>query len=229
MQSVATSRVLGKNLISCRIVYRTSCSAFRSISVSRKCTNTTRPFTSTAVKRHGVRPAANVFYHKIPGRDTPLSQSQSGSVLAVSFIDPTTDAISGNLERATSPLVVGWVPVGEEGLETKQFVANDRFTGFLQDTIRDVLENELDEYWTFGAMQLQNGWMHIHDQRNIPALGRIGDPDDIIGSVLVEDSKIKPETYQPMPSYRVYTRNGITQLPEATLKRLKERLVELNV
>lgn len=27
------------------------------------------------------------------------------------------------------------------------------------------------------------------DQRNIPALGRIGDPDDIIASVLVEDSK----------------------------------------
>ena len=28
------------------------------------------------------------------------------------------------------------------------------------------------------------------DQRNVPALGRIGDPDDIIGSVLVEKSKV---------------------------------------
>lgn len=28
------------------------------------------------------------------------------------------------------------------------------------------------------------------DDRNIPALGRIGDPDDIIASVLVEDGKV---------------------------------------
>lgn len=28
------------------------------------------------------------------------------------------------------------------------------------------------------------------DSRNIPALGRVGDPDDIIGSVLVEDSQV---------------------------------------
>jgi len=28
------------------------------------------------------------------------------------------------------------------------------------------------------------------DSRNIPALGRVGDPDDIIGSVLVEDSRV---------------------------------------
>ena len=29
------------------------------------------------------------------------------------------------------------------------------------------------------------------DSRNVPALGRIGDPDDIIASVLVEDSKVR--------------------------------------
>ena len=29
------------------------------------------------------------------------------------------------------------------------------------------------------------------DSRNIPALGRIGDPDDIIGTVLVEGGKVK--------------------------------------
>ena len=30
----------------------------------------------------------------------------------------------------------------------------------------------------------------VLDQRNIPALGRIGDPDDIIASVLVENSMV---------------------------------------
>jgi len=67
---------------------------------------------------------------------------------------------------------------------------------------------------TNGARQLQEGWMHIHgasllhdhsrspwfgsghrcaytlsDERNIPPLGRIGDPDDIIASVRVQDGK----------------------------------------
>lgn len=29
------------------------------------------------------------------------------------------------------------------------------------------------------------------DARNVPALGRIGDPDDIIGTVLVEEGKVR--------------------------------------
>ena len=34
-------------------------------------------------------------------------------------------------------------------------------------------------------------YLRVLDQRNVPALGRIGDPDDIIASVLVEDSMVK--------------------------------------
>lgn len=30
----------------------------------------------------------------------------------------------------------------------------------------------------------------LPDERNVPALGRIGDPDDILGSVRVEDGKV---------------------------------------
>lgn len=65
----------------------------------------------------------------------------------------------------------------------------------------------MDEVQINGAVQTQRGWMHIHgvhffptaftaffhhspDDRNIPALGRIGDPDDILASVLVDDGKV---------------------------------------
>lgn len=69
----------------------------------------------------------------------------------------------------------------------------------------------VDEVQVNGARQLQEGWMHIHgaflfrssrfdrrdcraytlvDERNIPPLGRIGDPDDIIASVRVQDGKV---------------------------------------
>ena len=43
------------------------------------------------------------------------------------------------------------------------------------------------------------------DERHPAPLGRICDPDDIIGTVLVEDGRVKADTYQAMPSYRVYT------------------------
>ena len=73
----------------------------------------------------------------------------------------------------------------------------------------------MDEIQANGARQLQEGWMHIHgasfchyhphsswsdsgdcraytllDERNIPPLGRIGDPDDIIASVRVQDGEV---------------------------------------
>lgn len=55
-------------------------------------------------------------------------------------------------------------------------------------------------------------------------MGRIGDPDDIIATVLVEDSKIQAETYQPMPAYRLCTSDGVTRLSEGLARRLREIL-----
>jgi hypothetical protein len=73
------------------------------------------------------------------------------------------------------------------------------------------LREGVDDVQINGATQLGDGWMHINgllsnsllssilsnllytllkDVRNIPALGRIGDPDDIIGSVRVEEGKV---------------------------------------
>lgn len=86
------------------------------------------------------------------------------------------------------------------------------------------------------------------DSRNIPALGRIGDPDDIIASVLVQDSKVRsyvpsrgvdllsiplvfdqilPDTYQAMPSYRFCTADGPTQLTEGLAKKLRSILEDI--
>jgi len=42
------------------------------------------------------------------------------------------------------------------------------------------------------------------DQRNIPALGRIGDPDDIIASVRVEEGKVRFST-SVVPAFSICT------------------------
>jgi hypothetical protein len=78
------------------------------------------------------------------------------------------------------------------------------------------------------------------DERNIPPLNRIGDPDDILASVRVENGKVDTflspvsvisltnghlqilaETYQAMPSYRVCTAHGVTQLTEGLASKLQ--------
>ena len=81
------------------------------------------------------------------------------------------------------------------------------FRDVLHDAIKQGLADGVDDIQVHGAIQLRDGWMHINgehsisisayvrlrlpflDQRNVPALGRIGDPDDILGSVRVEDGK----------------------------------------
>ncbi|KAI0247891.1 hypothetical protein BJV78DRAFT_1081998, partial [Lactifluus subvellereus] len=68
----------------------------------------------------------------------------------------------------------------------------------------------------------------IKDCNNIPPLSRIGDPDDILASVRVQDGNadlffnpILTETYQAMSSYRVCTAHGVTQLTEGPASRLR--------
>lgn len=142
-----------------------------------------------------------------------------GSVYAVSFLTqppPTPDSCS----------VIGWLPAetagdadAEAGLN--DFVENPKFRAIMHEAIQIGLREEVDDILINGALQLQQGWMHVHDSRNLPALGRIGDPDDIIASVLVRDSKILPDTYQPMPSYRLCTSDGPTLLTDGLAAKLK--------
>jgi hypothetical protein len=54
--------------------------------------------------------------------------------------------------------------------------------------------------------------------------GRIPETDDIIGSVLVKGNVIQEDTYQPMPTYRLVTREGPMKLSDFLLDRLRTRL-----
>jgi hypothetical protein len=56
----------------------------------------------------------------------------------------------------------------------------------------------------------------LPDKRIAPTLNRVPDPEDIIGSVMVENGKTLPDSYQAMPSYRVVSgESGPMALSEA--------------
>ncbi|KAI8989112.1 hypothetical protein BD414DRAFT_439655 [Trametes punicea] len=186
----------------------------------------TRPYSSTphpeppesgrAVQSFPDPDRPDLFYHLFPA---PTSISSSVPVFALSFLSEPPPSV-------LSSAVVGWLPAHGEGGQAglNDFVENERFREVLHEAVQSALRDGVDEVQKNGAIQTREGWMHIHDNRNIPALGRIGDPDDIIASVRVENGEILAETYQPMPSYRLCTSDGVLQLTEGLAKRLVEVL-----
>ncbi|KAI9509999.1 hypothetical protein F5148DRAFT_977417, partial [Russula earlei] len=164
---------------------------------------------------------ALLFYHLVP---PPMPLSDTCLVFAMSLLsDPPPSSASSTVHR--------WLPAETPG--------DDRDAGLNDFAISEGLTEGVDDIQAAGALQLGNSWMHIHDERNIPPLNCIGDPDDILASVRVEDGKasltypmslvltidkhsqILPETYQAMPSYRLCTVHGVTQLTEELASKLQ--------
>ncbi|KAF7319480.1 hypothetical protein HMN09_00286800 [Mycena chlorophos] len=161
---------------------------------------------------------ADLHYHLI---DPPTPFSSRIPAFALSFLEKPPSA-------ASSSTIIGWLPAAsfEDGQEAglNDFKENAGFRAILHSAIQDGLREQVDDIQMNGATQLGNGWMHIHDERNLPPLGRIGDPDDIIATVLVEDGKIQPETYQAMPAYRICTSDGPTRLTGGLAQKLRSVL-----
>jgi hypothetical protein len=114
--------------------------------------------------------------------------------------------------------------LNEPGLE--DFKENHKFLDLLHCSIKQALTEGSDDYIKAKAAQRVEGWLHIHDERNIPPFGRVGDPDDIVASVRVHDGEIDVSTYQPMPAYRLCTRDGPTLLSEGLNRKLQENLTQ---
>lgn len=197
----------------------------------------------------------DLFYHLL---QPPTPHSTSHPSYALSFLPtyPTavSDTIIGWLPALTSEKMSqaqlnhfeeNRMPVVPHSRSFVNFIIAN-FRVILHRAIRDALRKDLDDIWRNSAIQTQHGWMHIHgssqplppghsnhkfqtDSRNMPPLGRIGDVDDIIATVLVENSKILPETYQPMPSYRLCTSDGLVQLTPGLMRSLHAFLVHSDI
>ncbi|KAF9647116.1 hypothetical protein BDM02DRAFT_3098675 [Thelephora ganbajun] len=161
----------------------------------------------------------DLFYHLL---EPPSVVSATNHMFGLSFLNTLKS------KDVRSPRIIGYLPASEGGLAIEaglnDFRENPGFREILHKAIRKGLEEGVDDVQANGARQLREGWMHIHDERNIPPLGRIGDPDDIIASVRVQDGKFLMETYQPMPAYRLCTSDGILKLTEGLAQKLRQVL-----
>ncbi|WVF69767.1 hypothetical protein IAT40_004546 [Kwoniella sp. CBS 6097] len=121
-----------------------------------------------------------------------------------------------------SKTVLGYLPLRDATLQ--DFKEEPRFLDVLHDAIRSGLEQEKAQSVTFEAQtRPTDGWIHITDERALPPAGRIGETEDLIGSVYVQDGKVVASTYSPLPTYRTVTPNGVLTLP----KGLDEHLISV--
>ncbi|KAI6027411.1 hypothetical protein BKA83DRAFT_4038564, partial [Pisolithus microcarpus] len=99
---------------------------------------------------------------------------------------------------------------------------NNRLSVNSRSLVQDTVQREaVDVVLGNGGLKLEHGWIRIHLARTIPLPGRVSDSGDIFCSVLVEDkvhvslfSRVLPDTYQAMPSYRLCTSGGPLRLTE---------------
>ncbi|UOH84151.1 hypothetical protein LQV05_000945 [Cryptococcus neoformans] len=128
-----------------------------------------------------------------------------------------------------SSTVLGYLPLGDAALD--DFREEPKFRKVLDDAVKSGLEQGKATTVQFEAeTRPVDGWIHItgltncEDERAIPPAGRIGETEDIIGSVYVQGGKIVADTYSPLPTYRLVTTNGVMRLPDGLDKHVIEVL-----
>ncbi|KAL7745965.1 hypothetical protein RI367_008554 [Sorochytrium milnesiophthora] len=127
----------------------------------------------------------------------------------------------GDGERHQSA-IVGWSNAAN--LDTPAaFQENTSF----RELLHRVLHQHAHEDPELQALAQHQSWAGFTSP--ISAWTRIPDPDDIVGSVLIEtneggDAKLKADSYQAMPAHRLVSGHGLFRLSDFLEKRLLETL-----
>lgn len=138
-----------------------------------------------------------------------------GELPVLSNNDVKKLCITLNAESLDGPNFSSKLP---KGIDYKRFQENRAFRLLLNNVIDKSIQNSPAHQAL--AAYLKNGNLHINDLRVPEQWGRVNDPEDIFGSVLVQDGKIKVGTFEPMFTHRLLSSNGIFKLDSFLLDKL---------
>jgi hypothetical protein len=62
-------------------------------------------------------------------------------------------------------------------------------------------------------IQICAGWVHVTDERVLTPKGRIPYPENIFGSAKYTRGKLVPNTFEPNPTHRLVSGDGIFKIP----------------
>ncbi|KAJ2434156.1 hypothetical protein GGF42_009274 [Coemansia sp. RSA 2424] len=160
------------------------------------------------------------------------SDPKSDELFGIKFATTTTTDVNAVEETSDPSTIIGWLRGSSDNsatvavadstqLRPAQFIENRRFWSHVEHVLKQHAHE--DPELQAQAAYHKNGWMNITDARNPPPMGRTGEPEDIVGCVLVEDKVIKQGSFQPNPAHRPVSMYGLFQLPKYLQARLIER------
>jgi hypothetical protein len=132
--------------------------------------------------------------------------------------------LSSNPNPAT---IFAWTETLEVDKLYESAIESPPFTTLMQETIR-TSHDELCYLLSSRARRQINGWLSIVDERAPLIYGRAPEPDDTIGMCLAELGQVIPQSYAPMPTYRLVSRLGIFSLPKPLYEAIIARLQNIN-
>ncbi|BEJ14922.1 hypothetical protein CspHIS471_0406890 [Cutaneotrichosporon sp. HIS471] len=162
-------------------------------------------FSSTSLAAGTTRDPAHphLYYHASP---PPPAAPQP---LILTFTPSRPTEFLSFLPLGTAPVL----PTG--GPDLTAFQEHPYFRNVFNAAIRDALDKGGNKGLEYEAARRGcDGYITIKDERAVPDHDRTGAPEDIIGSVFVHDGKIVSSTYEPLPTYRLVTTDGVCRLPD---------------
>jgi hypothetical protein len=91
-----------------------------------------------------------------------------------------------------------------------QFTPNQEFNSLLYSSISKNINT--CPIHIAQAKLLKQGYMNINDERTLVSFGRTAESEDIFGVVRVDDGVMKPNSFEEMPTHRIYTTQGFFKL-----------------
>ncbi|KAJ1647854.1 hypothetical protein J3B02_001963 [Coemansia erecta] len=180
----------------------------------------TLPKIALYLQRRSFSASIQQLAEKYPYQISRFAQQSSPKRAALTFGKQTdgtqTSAIIGWLQHSN----IDAMAIDGQQIQPQDFAENKDFWPQVVQVLSQHAHE--DPELQSQAAFFKNGWMNVVDNRNPPPPGRTGDAQDILGSVLVENKKIAPGSFQANLAHRPVTRHGLFQLP----KHLHEKLVD---
>ncbi|KAI9104829.1 hypothetical protein DFS34DRAFT_604677 [Phlyctochytrium arcticum] len=127
-----------------------------------------------------------------------------------------------------SKQIIGWVTKevpSVDKLGPASFKANREFEELIQEVLAEWVTH--DEGFQGLAQHQKVGFLNINDQRTPSPWGRVSDPEDILGTIQLDNGKLVSGSYEGMPTHRLVSGNGLFQLSELLHGKLLDKLRSL--
>ncbi|ORX54653.1 hypothetical protein BCR36DRAFT_410461 [Piromyces finnis] len=192
----------------------------RNFSVTPQVLNTFTPYNITKDSKYKVfegknpQPINFKFYYIRP------ENSDTGVVSLLS-----AEQIKGKTLKKEG--IIGWIQFEKEDvpvIEPRIFAENKEFYEIFNRVIKENLHTDINKKCQMDAQFHKNGWMYFKDDRNKINYGRLESAEDTFGAVEVKDCEFIPKSFQSTFTYRLLTRRGLFQLPEALHNKLVEEI-----